>query len=374
MTVARIIKKTIKITNRNQTMTNLKSILMTVLLSTILMGATSCDNNLVYEDAGDCTPKIQFIFKKHRHALQSLSGRETDAFYSTVETVHLFVYDAQTGQLVLDRTAKTENLKSAAELKVGSNHEKCYMPVDLKPGKYHIVAWCGLDESDNNNAFHLTENASRGRYAECQVKLSEQSGHPLNLEKYDALYHGTVREVEITLTAEGQIIPLELTKNTNDIAVWVQHTTKTFNEDDYEVVYTDANGSMKFEDNTMNSDRKLEYRAHTKKILTASTEYNGEEMETGALVAHISTSRLMEAHLNDAKLEVRTKDGQTVFSIPFLKYVLELQTLSSDNQYYLDCEDTYNCSFYLSGESGTWMPSRIIINNWVLVPNQKNPL
>lgn len=342
---------------------------MTVLLSAILMGATSCDNNLVYEDAGDCTPKVQFVFKKHRQALHSISGREADAFYSSVESVHLFVYDAQTGQLVLDRTARTEELQSAAELNLGSSHDKCFMPVDLEPGKYNFIAWCGLDESDNNNAFHLTENSSRGRYAECRVKLSEQSGQPLNVEKYDGLYHGTI-EVEVTLEQESQIIPIELTKNTNDIAVWVQHATKSFSEGDYEVVYTDANGSMKFEDNTVNWERKLEYKAHTTSILSTSTEFNGEEMETGALVAHISTSRLMESHKDDARLEIRSKDGETVFSIPFVKFVLELQDLSKDNQYYLDCEDTYNCSFYLSGESGTWVPSHIIVNNWTKVPDQ----
>ena len=104
--------------------------------------------------------------------------------------------------------------------------------------------------------------------------------------------------------------------------------------------------------------------------MTSSTEYNGSLVEAGALVAHISTARLMAAHQKDARLEVRNREGNTVFSIPFIQYLLEMQTFTSDGQYYLDCEDTYQCSFYLTGENGLWMPARIIINNWVRVPDQ----
>lgn len=348
---------------------------MATLLSMIMLGgATSCDNHLVYEDEGDCTPKVQFVFKKHRQALQAINGRATDAFYSTVGSIHLFIYNIETGELVLDKTEKTQNLKSASELNLGANNDKCYMSIDIAPGKYRIVAWCGLDENNQNNAFSLSKGNTRAPYTECSVKRSEQTGQPLHTEKYESLYHGMVSEVEISYYPNGQIIPLELTKDNNDIAVWVQHTSQTFAEGDYEVVYTDANGSMRFEDNTVTAGSPLEYRPYATSLLTANTEYNGSEMETGALVAHISTARLMEAHKDDAKIEVRTKEGQTVFSIPFIKYVLQLQTFTNDGQYYLDCEDTYNCSFYLTGESDTWMPACIIINNWVVVPEQNSTI
>ena len=354
----------------------MKSILMTLLLSSLLMGAASCDNNLVYEKEGDCTPKVQFVFKKHRQALRSIQGRETDAFDSSVGTVHLFVYDAETGELVFDKSERTENLQSAIDLKIGSGADQCFMPVDLKPGRYRMVAWCGLDENDHNNAFYLNDDLTRAGYSHCSVKLGDLRNRPVNNEKYDDLYHGRVHEVEVTLAGDGQIIPIELTKNTNDIAVWVQHTSLTFGRDDYEVVYVDANGTMHFDDNSMAVPDRLEYHPHTKTVLSSSTEYNGETVEAGALVAHISTARLMEGHKEDARLEVRDKEGKTVFSIPFIKYLLEMQTFTSDGQFYLDCEDTYNCSFYLTGEGedGLWMPARIIINNWVLVPNQNSQI
>ena len=347
-------------------MRKLQSIFAAAVFSSLLFAAVSCDR--VFDDEQDCSPKIKFEFRKHRQALQTVNGKPADVFSATVGSVHLFVYDAGSGRLVFEQYAAADRLKSEAELRIGSGSDKCYLPVDLAPGQYRIVAWCGLDESDQNNAFALGEAARAAQsYAACSVKLAA-SGRPVNDEKYEALYHGAV--AAITVRAAGEVIPVELTKNTNDIAVWVQHTSATFEKGDYEVVYTDANGTMKFEDNSLTDDRPLEYHPHTTSLLTTSTEYNGAQVEAGALVAHISTARLLAARQADARLEVRNRAGHTLFSIPFIRYLLEMQTFTSDGQYYLDCEDTYNCSFYLSGENETWMPSCIIINNWVRVPDQ----
>ena len=356
-------------------MNTIKSILSLSLFISLILGFCSCDN-FVYEEMNSCSPKVQFSFKKHRQSLHQIPGKETDAFSSTVGSVHLFVFDSETGNLVFEKIEKTDNLVSASQINMGSNTDRCYMPLDIKPGKYRIVAWCGLDDNDTNNAFYLN-NSTRGGYAQCNVKLTDK-GNPVHSEKYEGLYHGVVHEVEVKPEGDrGMIIPVELTKNTNDIAVWVQHASQTFKEGDYEVVYTDTNGTMHFEDNSISQKDKLEYLPHTSSILTSSTEYNGSVMETGALIAHISTSRLMAAHKNDARLEVRNKEGKTVFSIPFIKYVTNLQTFTNDEQHYLDCEDTYNCSFYLTGgneDGGIWTPAQIIINNWVVVPDQNNEL
>lgn len=350
----------------------------------MLIVMASCDDNLIFEKEGDCSPKVQFVFKKHRQALHQIPGRESDAFYSVVKSVHLFVYDLETGELVFDKAEDTENLSTASELNLGTGNERCFMNVDLGPGRYRMVAWGGLDATDENNAFRLKEG-SRAAYSHCEVKLAEE-GKPVNDYQYDALYHGAVWEVEVKSTGNGtQIIPVELTKNTNDINIWVQHTSQTFEKGDYEVVYTDSNGTMHFEDNSLTDPSVLEYHPHAQSLLTSDTEYNGSLVKTGALIAHVSTSRLLANH-SDARLEVRDREGNTVFSVPFIKYVLEMQTFvkpqatksdGRDYQYYLDCEDTYNCTFYLTGdreENGAWVPAMIIINNWVKVPDQKEEI
>lgn len=352
---------------------------MTMFVVVSAISLSSCESGgPLFDNEGDCSVKVQFVFKKHRQALHQISGRETDAFYASVPTVHLFVYDKESGELVFDRTEKTENLKSAVELEIGSGTDKCYMQVDLNPGNYKFVAWCGLDETDNNNAFSLS-NYTRASYSHCAVKLNKTTGLPVNHEKYDGLYHGKVENAEISLEKFGsQIVPLELTKNNNDITVWVQHTSASFANGDYEVVYTDANGFMEFEDNAVNSNNILEYHPYQTTLLTSDSEFNGAEVKSGALIAHLSTSRLMTNRYKDARLEVRNKEGKTVYSIPFIQYILQMQTISDNPQYYLDCEDTYNCTFYLTGDKqdseGAWLPLQIIINNWVKIPDQNGPL
>ncbi|MCH5228650.1 MAG: FimB/Mfa2 family fimbrial subunit [Muribaculaceae bacterium] len=353
-------------------------ILLTLSLPLVSFAFSSCESGgPLFDEEGDCSTKVQFVFKKHRQALHQIAGKETDAFYASVPSVHLFIYDKESGELVFEQQEKTDNLKSASQLKIGSGTEKCYLPIDLAPGTYKLVAWGGLDETDNNNAFRLTDGTRSG-YSHCRIKMNEETGYPVNHEKYDGLYHGIVESVEITVNnISSQIIPIELTKNTNDITVWVQHTNATFANGDYEVVYTDANGSMHFENNNLNDDNKLEYHPHTVSLLTSDSEYNGNTVEAGALIAHLSTSRLHESNVEDAKLEVRNREGNTVYSVPFIKYLLQMQNLTEDNQYYLDCEDTYNCTFYLTGaeeEEGAWVPLRIIINNWVKVPDQNTEL
>lgn len=359
-----------------------------ILLSLSFAGLmlSSCDNVGLFDYEGDCPPEeipvakktmaVQFVFKKHRQALQQQSGKETDAFYATVPTVHLFVYDNETGALVYDQIESTDNLKSEMDLNRGTGTDKCFMELSLDPGKYRLVAWCGLDENDENNAFSLTGN-KRASGNVCSVKRHALTGHPVNDDKYDNLYHGRHTSAEVTDTEEDQIFPVELTKNNNDINVLVQHTTANLADGDYTVVYTDANGEMDFHDNSLTDNSALEYNAFETSILNADMEYNGSMVQSGALVAHLSTSRLLENHSDDARLEVRNRDGKTVFSIPFIKYVMMMQTLTNDQQYYLDCEDTYNCTFFLTGaemEDGAWIPMQIIINNWAKVPDQNGSI
>lgn len=348
-------------------MRKIQYIILSAVFSYLTLAATSCES--FFDSEQDCSTKIKFEFRKHRQALQTVNGNPADVFDAAVGSVHLFIYSAENGNLVYEQFSTVENLKTESELNIGTGNNRCYMPVDIAPGKYRIVAWCGLDNNDRNNAFALGE-ASRAayNYDECSVKLSAVPYQPVHDEKYDALFHGAVAEA--TIAADGEVITVQLTKNTNDIAVWVQHVSASFESGDYEVVFADANGYMKFDDNTLTRTDRLEYHAYSSSLLSADTEYNGERMETGALIAHISTARLMEAHKKDARLEVRNKDGVTVFSVPFIQYLLEMQTFTSNGQYYLDCEDTYNCSFYLTGDGDLWMPARIIINNWVKVPDQ----
>lgn len=337
--------------------------LLTGILFAILPALTSCDDGFIFENEGNCKPMVKFVFTKHRQALQTLDGVGPDAFGLTVKSVHLFVIDSETGELVFEKIENTENLI-----------DRNMMPVDLEPGTYNFIAWCGFDFKDDNNAFELSHNYTKAAGDNCHVRMASET-EPIHNEKYDAVYQGVVYNVTLTVEDLDQTIIVPVIKDTNDITVWIQHPDVDFKDGDYSVIYEDANGVMDFETNALLSeDQKLTYKAYSSKVLEADSEYNSEYMKAGAMISHLSTSRLMASHVEDARLKVLDKEGNEVFAIPFIKYLLEMQTFTDgekkDNQWYLDCEDTYQCSFYLIGDQGTWSAYRIIINNWVKVPDQ----
>ncbi|MCH5177191.1 MAG: FimB/Mfa2 family fimbrial subunit [Prevotellaceae bacterium] len=336
-------------------------LLSSAFLLTFILSFTSC-SDLIYDGEETCPTWVKFVFTKNRQALRTINGVGADAFSNSVTSVHLFVIDTESGELVFSKTEQTKNLK-----------DHCMMPVDLQPGKYTFIAWCGLDANDENNAYILQHNyTTRATGDNCHLKMAA-TGEPVHDEQYDAVYQGTTH---VRLAEQGEMVEIELTKNTNDIAVWIQHPYASLADGDYEVVYQDANGTMDFTTNMVTSeDEMLTYKAHTKELLNTSTEYNGERLESGAMIAHLSVNRLMATHADNARIVIRAKDGTEVFAIPFIKYLLEMQTFTKagtnkNQQWYLDCEDTYYCSFYFTGYDQTWTPVRIIVNNWVKVPDQ----
>lgn len=348
--------------NRNNKIVSILS--SAALFCLLLFVATACNDSFIFEGEGDCSTKVKFVFKRNRQALHSSNGEGPDAFSNSVSSVHLFVFNEDSKELVLEKYATVDQLRDG-----------CMMPLEIPQGKYTFVAWCGLDSQDENNAFKLQHNYTRADGDNCHLKMVSDS-EPVHDSKFDALYHGRISNVAVANLDKGSIVELPLVKNTNDITVWIQNPDASFSTDEYQVNYEDANGVIHFEDNSIISpDEKLRYFPHTTSILNTETEYNGDKVQSGALISHISVSRLMAHHKDDAKIVVRDNEGKEVFSLPFIKYLLEMQTFSDgrtkDDQWYLDCEDTFQCSLYLAGPGdGTWNATRIIINSWVRVPNQ----
>ena len=337
---------------------------MPLVLSLSAILSASCER--IFEDEGDCSSNwsVRFVYRKNREMLQSLNGVGSDAFASSVASVHLWVFDKK-GDMVFEGRGSGEALASG----------NWTMPVDLPTGTYDMIAWCGIDSS---NAFEMTDAASLLRSGSPEredlnvsVRRTE-GGKAWHDAPYDALFYGRADNVEITEAVGDNEIEIELVKDVNDIVVWVQHpSADTFAGGGYTVVFSDANGAM-LSDNEI-CGPVLEYLPHRVSLLEVDNEFNGETMLSGAMIAHLSTSRLIASRSRDARLEIRNADGETVFSVPIIKYFLEMKSdrfSRFDDQTYLDCEDTYNCSFFLSGESGYWTASRIIINSWVKVPDQ----
>ena len=355
---------------------NLKSIMIPALLLLAALGMASCDDNLVYEKEGDCTPKVQFVFKKHRQALHSQPGREADVFYATVGTVHLFVFDEESGELVYEQFENTENLKSASDLNIGSQTEKCYMPVDLNPGRYRFIAWCGLE--NNEDHFTLQKNVSRPEHLTCTMTRSVDSeDNTVYCDKnLKPLFHGRLSH-KFPDKQGDHYATVYLTKNTNYIQLALHHNAGELESDRFSVTMEDTNGYLAH-DNSLLSDDLIQYRPWSQRggvvdmdMLNYSTK--AAEEGTGFLVAELATSRLMAD--NDPRLTVTDKQtGQAVFSLPLVKYLLMMKSdryAAMDGQEYLDREDEYSVIVFLENSKNNegWLAAQIVINGWHIVNN-----
>lgn len=326
----------------------------------------SCEGIADPED--DCTSYVQFVYKQNPARLRSLTGEGPDAFPESVGYVHLYLYDAATGAYLFDSEA------SGPALATGSF--RMALPADLPEGDYRLVAWCM--GAPANEVFEPLSAATAAPARESLGYRVRRNGieawHSAGYNPENALFYG-----ELTAHIEGKdLLTVELMKDTNDISVWVQYPAEEYDPGNFEVLYREDNGSVDAYNAPMAGD-ELEYLPYRVRSLDVDADYNGETLPAGALIAHLSTARIMASHAAgepQGRLEIRDKStGEVLFGVPLVAYLLEMRNdmfARFGDQEYLDCEDTYNCSFFLMADgSGRWLAQRIIINSWVKVPDQQ---
>ena len=105
---------------------------------------TSCEH--VFEDQGDCDPHyyLQFVYD-YNMLYNSNHQIGADAFSSQVGSVEVHLFDSETGEYVGRFEESGEALRRPGYR----------MPLDVPPGNYDIIAWCGLAENDDH--FVLTQ-------------------------------------------------------------------------------------------------------------------------------------------------------------------------------------------------------------------------
>lgn len=111
----------------------------------------SCDG-MIYNDEGDCSVRYRLKFR------YDMNLKFADAFAHEVKSVRLYAFNSD-GELVWQSAEQGSVLASGDYV----------MPLDLAPGDYHLVAWCGLD---NEESFALPD-ASYGCHLEdlhCKLK------------------------------------------------------------------------------------------------------------------------------------------------------------------------------------------------------------
>lgn len=320
----------------------------------------------VSEEEEICDPvyKVQFVY--------DMNMDYADAFAAKVGSVNLYVFDAKTG----------ENKGYYAESGAALAQDGYTMTLDLKPGNYDFVAWCGL--ADNDDHFTVAAHISNIREVGCQLsKKRNSAGKATSDQQLNALYHGQL-SANLPDDDKEHLYTVKLVKNTNNINVTVQDISgNNIDPERFTFTLQDENGVMDF-DNTVLSDEEIDYLPYRKAGGSANVGgTKADENTHDIILAELSTARLISNHNPIIKIQDNQKN-QTVYSIPLVKWALMYkseQYSKMDNQEYLDRQDEYNVMIYVSPqgdvvpeEPAQYVAVGLFINGWRIVDNGNTEL
>ena len=326
---------------------NKTTTLPVLMLLSVLFVMTACDG--IYEDEGDCSVHYHVKFR------YDMNMKFADAFAHEVNSVTLYVLDEQ-NNVVWQGSEQGETLAQ----------EGYAMEVDVAPGSYSLLAWCGLA---GGNSFAVPVS-SRKEDLICSLKREHKlDGAAYVKEDLNRLYHGYLEKQTFSSEEGTHTFVVPLVKNTNNIRVVLQHLSgEPVDKDKFTFSITDENGVMNW-DNKLLSDEPVTYYAwHTDSGTAGIDDVDSRTVSSfSAAIAELTTARLVKEKA--PRLKVTNDKGETVFSIPLIDYALLVKgeyNRRMDDQEYLDRQDEYNMVFFLD-EGDRWMDAYIYINSWKVV-------
>lgn len=311
-------------------------------------------NSLIYEGEGDCSVNYRVKFR------YDYNMKFSDAFAHEVNIVTLYLFDAD-GRVVWQRTEQGEAL-------AGDGYA---MTVDVKPGEYDLLVWCGTTDK---GSFSIQETTV-GRELSCTLERQyDDRNKAFVSEDLDRLFHGWLPKQTFSETEGSYTYTVPLVKNTNNVRVVLQHLSgEAIDKDKFVFTITGTNGSMDW-DNTLLPDEPVTFYAWHTDVGEVDMNTQPEETQTtshtslSAAIAELTVPRLVKGQ--ETRLTVTNKEtGKTVFSIPLIDYALLVKGFYNrdmDDQEYLDRQDVYDMMFFLD-EGDRWLDAYIYINSWKVI-------
>ena len=246
-----------------------------------IMGMTSC-TSAIFDDEGDCSVHCQLKFK------YDMNMKFADAFANAVPYVTVYVYDAESGALVHQ---KTEGGPKLAKL-----------------GTYDIVAWCGDGLQEGN--FDVVEPTMGESKVEELICTMDRGNGGTVTKDVKQLFHGKKR-VTYDQAFGVKTDTISLTKNTNTVRVVLQHLSGIDVDPSlFEFEIKDENGVMAH-DNKVMDDEVITYSPWSVYAGSAGIDSDiyGTKAQTSVSVAiaEFTTSRLVTE--NNPVLSVNSSEG-----------------------------------------------------------------
>lgn len=322
-------------------------------LMAALASVSSCDN-VIFDDEGDCTPyyKVRFVY--------DMNMKWADAFSNEVNEVTLYLLD-EDGRIVWQKHEAGAAVKAPGYT----------MDVDVDPGTYTLIAWCGEG--------HTTSFAVDGTDLSCTLLRDRDARGKAYIDHdINRLYHGRLTAREFPETEGTHLYTVPLVKNTNDVRVVLQHLSgEPVDKDRFTFTITSDNGTMEW-NNDLRPEETITYYAWHTDQGTAAFDYPEYRPQVRALssfsaaIAEFTIARLVKetgGKPADVRLTVYNDKGEVVFSIPLIDYCLMVKGAHNrhmSDQEYLDRQDEYSMTFFLD-EGNRWVNSFIYINSWKVV-------
>ena len=347
----------------------------------VLTTLTACDNSFIYDDEGDCTPHYRMIFD------YSMNLKWTNAFHNgEAKSVRVYAFDKKTNKLV-----KTYTVSDAEALQ----KENFYIDLDLEPGDYHFVGWCGIDNTNvSEQSFEAPETPGM-TLEDLYCKLNWKSNSEYEAYSDTMLQWMFWGEVDGVIESENETggyiyYTMPLIKDVNHISITLmQQNNEPISEDDFEFKIVTENGLMSY-DNSLLSSPVINYLPWDIKpvIWTTSDDVDSEtdpETKSGETVddnnfsyhglkVDITMGRIVASQRDNLYLIVTKKaDNKVSFKIPFVQYALNNLSYYEiayehrmSSQEFLDRKDEYELTLVL-GEDLKYLNLKLDILSWRIV-------
>ncbi len=319
---------------------------------------SSCDT--IFEDQGDCSVHYRVPFTYTHNILNA------DAFSTQVTSVTLYVFDSD-GRLAFTKTESGEALAAPGYA----------MDVELKPGRYSMVAWCeGTPAYSPSTSFEIGGSGHPAAATDLTATLplkGDEGGYYSDLD-IAPLFYGYAAEVNCPDTYGKVTLPaINLAKDTNIINVAVENSDGTEIETDALTVHIEASNSFLDWRNDVTGDLSFSYLPWS--VTQISSERPGRADNTDpvtGIFAEMTVGRLM-VDRKPVLVVHRTEDDKDIIRLDLVRFLCMVKGHYAggySDQEYLDRMDRHTLTFFVDASLNWYTAAGININGWKVVPPQ----
>ncbi len=315
----------------------------------------SCNHSFLFDGEGNCSEDIEggeVIYQVQFKYDYNMDY--ADAFTQEVNHVTLYVIN-DSGHIVWQRTEEGSALA----------REGYVMKVEVEPGNYSLLAWCGTTDK---NSFSVP-SATTVTDLQCRLNRNYTTeGTAYSDTDLDRWFYGYLDSQRFPEAEGTYLYTVSLVKDTNVFHIALEYPDG--GEVDVEKFFftiTADNGLMDW-DNSLLDDEDINYYAwHTYEGTTDAEPFDTRATTTAA-IGELTTARLVKG--KEPYLTVtNTQTREILFHVPLIDYTLRIKAnydAAMGDQEFLDREDEWEMVFLLD-EEDKWLPAVIYINSWRVV-------